>query len=86
MRTLARRFIWILGVIFILLIILSIAGSTYEALARRTALSRHSAPGHLVDIGGHQLHIVCVGQDDPLTPVVVLEAGVGAWSIHWHDV
>jgi pimeloyl-ACP methyl ester carboxylesterase len=37
-------------------------------------------PGRLVDVGGYQLHINCLGQSGP---VVILEAGVGGFSLEW---
>jgi len=40
------------------------------------------APGVLVDIGGHKLHIRCVGPSDG-RPTVLLEAGGGAYSSSW---
>ncbi len=85
MRTFLRRLGITLGIVVAILILLAIAGSTYEALARRSALNSHEAPGQLVDVGGHQLHIVCLGQDDSETPVVILESGVGGWSMHWRE-
>lgn len=38
------------------------------------------APGKLVDIGGHKLHINCSGEG---FPTVILEAGLGGYSIDW---
>jgi pimeloyl-ACP methyl ester carboxylesterase len=38
------------------------------------------APGKLVDITGHKLHINCTGAG---SPTVILEAGLGAYSIDW---
>jgi pimeloyl-ACP methyl ester carboxylesterase len=38
------------------------------------------APGRLVDIGGHNLHINCSGKG---SPTVILEAGLGGYSIDW---
>ena len=40
------------------------------------------APGVLVDIGGHKLHIRCVGPADA-RPTVILEAGGGGFSRDW---
>jgi pimeloyl-ACP methyl ester carboxylesterase len=41
-----------------------------------------AAPGVLVDIGGHKLHIHCVGPADG-RPTVILEAGGGGFSRDW---
>ncbi len=39
-------------------------------------------PGKLVDVGGHKLHIWCMGQEDK-TPAVVCLAGAGDFSVTW---
>lgn len=35
-------------------------------------------PGELIDVGGYQLHIYCLGEG---SPTVVLDAGGGDWSL-----
>lgn len=42
-------------------------------------------PGQLVDIGGQALHLRCVGPTDA-RPIVMLEAGGGAFSSAWTQV
>jgi hypothetical protein len=37
-------------------------------------------PGELVDVGGYELHIYCLGEG---SPTVVLEAGANSWSLVW---
>jgi pimeloyl-ACP methyl ester carboxylesterase len=61
-----------------------LASSTTE---RPTAQKPPSgpAPGVLVDIGGHKLHIRCVGPVDA-RPIVILEAGGGGFSNAWTRV
>ncbi len=61
----------------------ALAGATYQGV--ETAMERRalSHPGQLVDVGGHQLHLLCTGEG---TPVVVLEAPVGAPSVAWAPV
>lgn len=39
--------------------------------------------GKIVDIGYAKMHINCTGKG---SPTVILEAGAGAWSIHWFAV
>jgi len=41
------------------------------------------APGRLVDIGGWRLHIDCTGAATPQQPTVILEAGIGDFSVEW---
>jgi len=57
-----------------------LAGVTYQSVA--TALERRQFPypGRLIDVGGHQLHIHCVGEG---TPTVVLEAPAAGISAGW---
>jgi pimeloyl-ACP methyl ester carboxylesterase len=43
------------------------------------------APGALVDVGGHKLHIRCLGPAER-KPIVVLEAGGGGFSSAWSTV
>lgn len=40
-------------------------------------------PGRLVDIGGYQLHISCLGEGQP---TVILDAGIGGFSLDWISV
>lgn len=40
-------------------------------------------PGRLVDVGGHRLHLHCLGEG---APTVVFDAGAGAWSIFYRNV
>jgi pimeloyl-ACP methyl ester carboxylesterase len=47
-----------------------------EALDRRT----YVAPGQLVDVGGHRLHLHCAGSG---APTVVLESGLGETGAYW---
>lgn len=39
-----------------------------------------AAPGKLVDLGGHRLHVLCSGTG---SPVVVVENGLGDFSFDW---
>jgi len=73
----ARRLIIIAAVIVVFLVL---AGATYQGAA--TALERRQFPhpGRLVDVGGHQLHLYCIGQG---TPTVVLEAPATGMSAAW---
>jgi pimeloyl-ACP methyl ester carboxylesterase len=47
-----------------------------ESLDRRT----NPAPGQLIDVGGHRLHLNCAGSG---TPAVILESGLGEGSAYW---
>jgi pimeloyl-ACP methyl ester carboxylesterase len=41
------------------------------------------APGELLPVADHQLHLDCQGEG---SPTVVIDAGLASWSIHWRGV
>lgn len=45
-----------------------------------SAASAPTAPGKLVDLGGHKLHVNCIGSG---SPTVVIEVGLGDFSFDW---
>lgn len=80
---LRRRHRWILPTLSVLLgafIVLVIAGAVYQTIASSYDRELHPPPGRLVDVGGHRLHLHCVGAG---SPTVVLEAGGGLSSSAW---
>src|SRR5512146_1869839 len=42
-----------------------------------------TAPGRLIDVGGWRLHLNCSGRASPSEPSVILEAGIGDFSVEW---
>jgi len=62
---------------------LAAAGMLYQRAASRTAARRFPAPGELIDVGGHRLHVTCTGIG---RPPVLLEAGIAASSLSWAAV
>jgi pimeloyl-ACP methyl ester carboxylesterase len=62
---------------------LAVAGTLYQRAASRAAARRFPAPGQLIDVGGHRLHVTCSGTGHP---PVFLEAGIAASSLSWAAV
>jgi pimeloyl-ACP methyl ester carboxylesterase len=71
-----------------------LVGVTYQSVATALEWRRFPYPGRLIDVGGHQLHIYCVGPEGereggptgpPLRelPTVVLEAPAAGISVGW---
>lgn len=54
-------------------------GGGYETV-REARDRRIIAPGQLVDVGGHRLHLRCAGSG---TPPVLLESGLGETGAYW---
>jgi len=76
MRWSAKTF---LGLV-VALVVLAIFGASYQVLATRRAERAFPPPGVLVDVGGHRLHINCLGRGNP---TVVLDAALGNTSANW---
>lgn len=66
-----------------LIVVVSGVGFGYESVAGRSDAERFPAPGRLVSVGDHQLHLYCTGSG---TPTVVLEAGLGESSASWEGI
>jgi pimeloyl-ACP methyl ester carboxylesterase len=62
------------------LVTLAATGALYQAIGAARQRRRCPAPGHLVDLGGHRLHVHCTGVGHP---AVVFESGIAASSLSW---
>jgi pimeloyl-ACP methyl ester carboxylesterase len=60
-----------------------VVGASYQNVGNRRDLQEHPAPGQLVDIGSHRLHLWCRGTG---SPVVGLEAGGAGNVLEWSRV
>ncbi|MCC6455838.1 MAG: alpha/beta hydrolase [Caldilineaceae bacterium] len=69
----------VLGVI-LLLLLLVITGAGYQWFASAADRRAYPPPGELVDVGGHRLHIVCLGEG---SPTVILDALGDGTSAQW---
>jgi pimeloyl-ACP methyl ester carboxylesterase len=70
----------ILAGLLSLIVLAALAGATYQWFATRRDLASTPPPGHLVDVGGHRLHLWCTGAG---APAVILDAGLGGSSPGW---
>ncbi len=57
---------------------LLLSGSACESIAERIDEHRHPAPGRIIAVGDHRLHLWCVGRG---TPTVLLLSGDGTPSV-----
>lgn len=51
--------------------------------AMPVVLDAQAPPGRMVEVGPHRLHLFCLGTG---TPTVVLESGLGGFSLEWGEV
>jgi pimeloyl-ACP methyl ester carboxylesterase len=58
-------------------------GGGYQTV--RASIDRHlyKAPGQLIDVGGHRLHLSCAGTG---SPTVILESGLGETGAYWESI
>src|ERR1700760_791856 len=58
-------------------------GMAYQSLGARRNLRKFPAPGRLVDVGTHRLHILESGQG---SPTILLEAGLMSTVLSWTEL
>lgn len=66
--------------LFSLLVLIVMTGFT---TARAQSAPPLPPPGRLIDVGGWKLHLDCTGEPRATQPVVILESGVGDFSVEW---
>jgi pimeloyl-ACP methyl ester carboxylesterase len=59
---------------------LSAVGGSYQSIRELLDRRTSAAPGQLVDVGGHRLHLNCAGSG---TPTVILESALGETGAYW---
>ena len=64
----------------VLVTLLVLAGLIFQAIGCARDARRFPPPGQLVNLGGHRLHIYCMGEG---TPSVVMDSGFPASSLSW---
>jgi pimeloyl-ACP methyl ester carboxylesterase len=72
----------VLGLVVAGLLALAGFGALWQVVASRRDHKRFPAPGRLVDVGGHRLHLNVTGEQSA-APTVVLEAGMASMSSNW---
>jgi pimeloyl-ACP methyl ester carboxylesterase len=59
---------------------LSALGAGYQTIRESLDRRMYPAPGELIDVGGHRLHLNCTGSG---APTVILESGLGEPAAYW---
>jgi len=71
-----RRLKWLIATVLLFATI----GAVYQIVGMVLDRRQYPAPGQMVDVGGHRLHVYCVGSG---SPTVILEAAAPGWSSYW---
>src|SRR5215210_2389409 len=79
MRRTGKALLWLV----VALLVLALIGAIYQAIGTEVYRRIYPPPGELVDVGGHSLHINCLGEG---SPTVILESGLGAGSVDWANI
>ncbi len=66
-----------------LIIGLSLTGYLYQAIGTYQDTKNYPAPGQLINIDGHKMHLIQKGNG---LPSVILDAGTGSFSAMWFNV
>ena len=75
-RTVTRLSRWLLAII----VVAAAAGLAWQWNRSRLDLAATPPPGQFVDVGGHRLHLWCIGSGPP---TVVFESGLGGGAFDW---
>ena len=67
----------------VLLVILLGVGFTSQVKSTAADFQQIPAPGQLVDVGGHRMHVFCQGEGNP---TVIVDTGLGDFSVSWSQV
>jgi pimeloyl-ACP methyl ester carboxylesterase len=74
---------WIFAVAPGLCLVVMVAGYIYERISETRDARRHPAPGQMVAVGDHRLHLLCKGT---VGPTVIIEQGAGEPAMFWWPV
>ena len=56
------------------------AGAAYQLVSAARMRRRFAAPGEMLDVGGHRLHVLCQGAG---RPAVLFESAIAGSSLSW---
>ncbi|MEI6499171.1 MAG: alpha/beta hydrolase [bacterium] len=81
-----KKFFNALKWILIVLLALNVLGFVYEQVSEYIDAKTLKAPGKMIQVGDHKMHIYCTGENKNGSPTVILEAGGGMNYTTWHRV
>jgi pimeloyl-ACP methyl ester carboxylesterase len=82
-RGLRQRYLWIVGIIVGLLLVVVVAAFAYDRYQTARLAESYPAPGAFVPVGERRMHYLCLGEGEP---TLVLQGGHGGGAIDWLPV
>jgi len=79
-KSLLTRILRVFSWFLIAILILAIAGATYQIISSNSDKANFPPPGKLVDVGGYKLHIYCIGEG---SPTIILDSAADMMSSDW---
>ncbi|HTS06035.1 MAG TPA: alpha/beta hydrolase [Candidatus Eisenbacteria bacterium] len=73
----------ILAGVVLVILVTAISGYIYENVSEARDRRFNPMSGHLVEVNGHKMHILCAGKG---SPTVVLDSGMGDSYLSWRKV
>jgi pimeloyl-ACP methyl ester carboxylesterase len=67
----------------VLLVVLAAVGFGYERVMEARDAHNFPPPGRIVTVDGQAMHLACTGSGGP---TVLMDAGLGGWSMDWSQV
>jgi pimeloyl-ACP methyl ester carboxylesterase len=67
-----------------LVVVVLLAGVIYQFVATRLTYRNYPAPGEMVSVSGHDMHLYCTGKAGGQT--VVMDSGLGGGVLDWQTV
>jgi pimeloyl-ACP methyl ester carboxylesterase len=68
-----------------LVVVVVLVGLVYQFVATRLAYRKYPAPGQMVAVSGHGMHLYCTGEGRE-GPTVVMDSGLGGGVLDWQTV
>lgn len=67
------------GIVGVSILVLA-AAFIYQQVRSGQEAAAFPPPGRLIDVGGHRLHLSCLGEGEP---TLIIDAGAADWSLSW---
>jgi pimeloyl-ACP methyl ester carboxylesterase len=81
-----KKIVRILKYTCIVVFVLLCVGVAYQRIGDYVEMKTITPPGIMVDVEGHKMHLVCMGEVKKNRPTVILEAGAGGYWDSWNTI